>query len=263
MDFIHWNADPVMVSFMGLTIHWYGVFFATAVLSGYKLVSWTFQHEGKNTESLDNLFVYAIIGIIVGARLVHCFFYDPSYYLANPIKILKIWEGGLASHGGAIGVIIAVFIYSKKEQLNLLWLLDKIAIASALFGFFVRSGNFINSEIVGIKTKVSWAVVFERLDNLPRHPAQLYEAVCYLAIFVVLMVLYNKTKIKEYYGALLGVLLCTVFSARFIIEFVKEKQAAYSTDIALSTGQVLSIPFFIVGVILIVAAMRQTNTKTI
>ena len=127
MDFIHWNADPVMVSFMGLTIHWYGVFFATAVLSGYKLVSWTFQHEGKNTESLDNLFVYAIIGIIVGARLGHCLFYDPSYYLANPLKILAIWEGGLASHGAVIGVITSLFIWSKRvSHKPVLWILNSL-----------------------------------------------------------------------------------------------------------------------------------------
>ena len=169
MEFFIWNAEPVLFSFAAIKIHWYGALFALAIISGFQVMKWLYRQENINVESLDNLIMYAVVGIIVGARLGHCFFYDPSYYLANPLKILAIWEGGLASHGGALGVIFACFLYQKKYQTGFLWLLDRIAIATAIFGCFVRIGNFFNSEIIGISNQVPWAVVFERIDSLPRH----------------------------------------------------------------------------------------------
>lgn len=255
MEYFVWNADPVLLSLGPLTIHWYGALFALAIISGLQVQKWMYVQENVDVSSLDNLLMYAVVGIIVGARLAHCLLYDPSYYLSNPLKILAVWEGGLASHGGGLGVIIATYFYQRKYKMSFLWLLDRLAISTALFGFFVRFGNFINSEIVGNPSDVPWAVIFSRIDNLPRHPAQLYEAISYLVIFTVLFIAYRITKIKERSGALLGMFLILVFSARFVIEFFKTQQAAYNTELTLSTGQFLSIPFFIVGMVLVFKAV--------
>lgn len=261
MEHFIWDINPVLISFAGLKIHWYGALFACAILAGLQVMKSIYQQENRDLESLDTLLVYVVVGIVVGARLGHCLFYDPDYYLSNPLKILAIWEGGLASHGGGLGVIIATAIYAKKHQMPYLWLLDRLAIPTALFGFFVRVANFVNSEILGIPSNVSWAVVFARIDNIPRHPVQLYEAASYLCIFLLLYVLYRRQSKTANSGKILGIFLILVFTARLIIEFFKEKQAAYAHDTLLSTGQLLSIPFLIVGVVLVLAAMVK-NKKT-
>lgn len=261
MEHFVWNADPVLISLFGLTVHWYGALFAAAILSGLQVMKSIFKQENIKLELLDSLLMYCVIGIIVGARLGHCLFYDPGYYLNNPLKIIAIWEGGLASHGGGLGVILAVYLFQQKYNLGYLWLLDRLAIATALFGFFVRFANFMNSEIIGKSTDVPWAVVFERIDLLPRHPAQLYESLAYISIFIGLFVMYKKTQIKQYTGALFGIFLCLVFSSRFLIEYVKVKQAAYQTDILLNTGQMLSVPFFLLGLVLLSMSFKQKRPQ--
>ncbi|MGS2720661.1 prolipoprotein diacylglyceryl transferase [Paraglaciecola aestuariivivens] len=259
MQYFNWQPDPVLIELFGLKIHWYGALFATAIVAGLQVMKWIFKQEKIKLALLDSLLSYCVIGIIVGARLGHCLFYNPEFYLSNPLKILAIWEGGLASHGGGLGVILAVYLFSRKHQVGYLWLLDRLAIATALFGFFVRFANFINSEIIGIQTDLPWAVVFSHIDNIPRHPAQLYESLAYLSIFALLIGLYQKSAIKKHSGALLGCFLCTVFTARYLIEMVKVKQAAYQTDNLISTGQALSIPFFIAGVGLIIYAWKKSR----
>ena len=259
MQHLVWDLNPVFFSVGPLTIHWYGVLFATAILSGLQVMKWIFQTEKQDLAALDNLLVYIVIGVIVGARLGHCFFYDPSYYFANPMKILAIWEGGLASHGGGLGAIIAAGVYSKKNNMNFMWLLDRLAICTALFGFFVRSANFVNSEILGTPSNVPWAVIFSRIDNIARHPSQLYEAIAYLTIFFVLMFFYKKKKAQTPQGSILGVFLILIFTARFLIEMLKEKQAAYAADIALTAGQMLSIPFFIAGILLVIWSVKNSK----
>ena len=236
---------------------WYGILFATAILSGLEYMKWVYKKEGKEVDELERMFIYSVIGIVVGARLGHCLFYDPAFYLAHPMKIFAVWEGGLASHGGGLGVIIALWLYTKKYKLNFLWLIDRVAIPTALFGFFVRMGNFMNSEIIGKPTEVPWAIVFSRVDSLPRHPAQLYEAISYLIIFFVLTYIYTKKKSLLNNGFLFGLFLVLIFSARFMIEFVKVKQAAYTSEISLTTGQDLSIPFLLIGAFLIVWSFRK------
>lgn len=260
MEFFTWDVNPVLIEFFGLKIHWYGALFATAILAGLQVMKWIFQQEKIKLELLDSLLMYCVFGIIVGARLGHCLFYDPDFYLNNPLKILAIWEGGLASHGGGLGVIIAVYFFQRKYKVRYLWLLDRLAIATALFGFFVRFANFMNSEIIGIQTNVPWAVIFARIDLLPRHPAQLYESLSYLSIFITLILLYRFSNIKKQSGALFGVFLCLIFTARFGIEFVKSKQAAYAAEAWMSTGQVLSIPFFVVGIVLLLRALKKSRT---
>lgn len=249
MQYFEWNVSPILVSFGSLSIHWYGVLFATAILSGFGVMNWIYKNENKSIEQLESLQIYIVIGIVIGARLGHCFFYDPAYYLANPLKILAINEGGLASHGGGLGAILATLYYAKKNSINFLYLLDRLAIPTALFAFFVRMGNLMNSEIVGIQTDVSWAVVFSRVDLYPRHPAQFYEALSYLSIFILLFLFYKNEKTKP--GFLFGLFLSLIFTVRILVEFVKERQASYATEMLLSTGQWLSIPFLIIGLGLI------------
>jgi len=252
-----WSADPIALSFGSIHVFWYGILFATAILSGLEFMKWVYRREGKELEELDTLFIYIVIGIVVGARLGHCLFYDPDFYLAHPMKIFAVWEGGLASHGGGLGVILALYLYCKKYKLNYLWLLDRVAIPTALFGFFVRMGNFMNSEIIGKPTESAFGIIFSRVDMIPRHPTQLYEAFSYLIIFFLLTVIYKTRAQKLHNGFLFGLFLLLIFSARFIIEFVKTKQADYSLGIGLSTGQLLSIPFLFFGIYLIIKALKK------
>ncbi len=257
MNYITWDINPILVSLGPLKVHWYGLLFALGFIIGFQIMQWIFQREHKNIEDLDKLLWFLLIGVIVGARLAHVIFYDPSYYFNNPIKILKIWEGGLASHGGAIGAMIGLYLFKRSKEYSYLWLLDRLAIPTALLATFIRTGNLFNSEIVGIPTTVPWAVIFERVDALPRHPTQVYEALSYLFIFIVLFWLYKTTKIKDKAGMLFGILLSFVFIARLLIEFVKSKQEAYYSELWLNTGQLLSIPFILMGLLLIILAIRK------
>ena len=258
MEHFIWNMNPVAFSFGSVRVFWYGILFASAILAGLEFMKWVYRTEGKNEEDLESMFLYITIGIVVGARLGHCIFYDPSYYLANPMKIFAVWEGGLASHGGGSGVILALYLFAKKYKLNYLWLLDRVAIPTALFGFFVRMGNFMNSEIVGKPAEVPWAIVFERVDMLPRHPAQLYEAVSYLGIFLLLTFIYKTKRTVLKNGFIFGLFLTLIFTARFLIEFVKVKQADYDTSfLMMSTGQALSIPFLIIGIIMMFWSLKK------
>ncbi len=258
MEHFIWNMNPVAFSFGSVRVFWYGILFASAILAGLEFMKWVYRTEGKNEEDLESMFLYITIGIVVGARLGHCIFYDPSYYLANPMKIFAVWEGGLASHGGGSGVILALYLFAKKYKLNYLWLLDRVAIPTALFGFFVRMGNFMNSEIVGKPAEVPWAIVFERVDMLPRHPAQLYEAVSYLGIFLLLTFIYKTKRTVLKNGFIFGLFLTLIFTARFLIEFVKVKQADYDTSfLMMSTGQALSIPFLIIGIIIMFWSLKK------
>jgi prolipoprotein diacylglyceryl transferase len=259
MQHFVWDANPVAFAFGPLHVFWYGILFATAILSGLEFMKWVYRREQRDLSELDSLFIYIVIGIVVGARLGHCFFYEPDFYLAHPMKIFAVWEGGLASHGGGLGVILALYLYCKKYKVDYLWLIDRIAIPTALFGFFVRMGNFMNSEIIGDPTDSVFGIVFSRVDMLPRHPTQLYEAFSYLLIFFVLTFLYVKRGEKLQKGFLFGLFLVLIFSARFMIEFVKTKQADYSLGIGLSTGQLLSIPFLLFGIYLIIRSFQKSK----
>lgn len=257
--YIHWNINPVIFHVGPLSIRWYGVLFATSFLIGFKIIQWIYRREGRSEDELDSLFIYMFFGVLIGARLGHCLFYDPVYYLSHPVEILEIWEGGLASHGGAIGILTALYIYTRKSgRPSYLWLLDRIVLPVALAGSFIRIGNFFNSEILGLPTTRSWAVVFDRVDAIPRHPVQLYEALAYAIIFVVLVLMYRRSGNAGKKGLLLGVFLILVFFARFLLEFLKTRQeAVYEANLILSVGQWLSIPFVLVGIWLVVRAVRK------
>jgi len=252
-----WDINPILLSFGPFHIYWYGLLFATAILSGLEFMRRVYKLEGKDESTIEPLFLYAVIGIVVGARLGHCFFYDPDYYLAHPMKIFAVWEGGLASHGGGLGVLIALYLGCKKYKVKFMWLIDRLVIPTALFGFFVRMGNFMNSEILGKPTDVPWAIVFKRVDSLPRHPAQLYEAFSYLLIFFLLTYLYKKYQKNLKEGFIFGLFLVLIFSVRFVVEFYKVRQADYSLDIGLTTGQLLSVPFLLLGVAFIIWSRKK------
>ena len=211
-----------------------------------------YRREGRPEIELESLFAYMFIGVLSGARLGHCLFYDPDFYLNHPIEIFKIWEGGLASHGAALGIVASLFVFTRpSDRPSYLWLLDRIVLPVALAGFFIRLGNFFNSEIVGIPSARSWAVVFERVDEIPRHAVQLYESFAYGIIFVLLVLAYRHKQNAFRQGMLLGLFLILVFFARFLLEFLKTRQAAYEASQMLSVGQWLSLPFVVLGLILL------------
>ena len=254
---MHWNADPVLLHLGSFAIRWYGLLFAAAFLAGIQIMKMIYQREGLKTERLDDLLIYMMIGTVVGARLAHVLFYEPAYYFSNPLAILKIWEGGLASHGGAVGILIAVYLYTRKyKDGGFLWLMDRLSLPIALGSAFIRMGNFFNSEIIGTPTSAPWGIIFDRISPEPRHPVQLYESLTYLVTFVLLVWVYRRFARQWKDGALLGLLMTILFTARFLLEFVKTRQAAYGHDNWLSVGQWLSIPFAAVGVYLVVRAFR-------
>lgn len=263
---INWDVSPEIFSLGPITVRWYGLLFATSFLIGFQIMTKIFANENKSEKDLDELLWFMLLGTVLGARLGHCLFYNPEYYLSNPLDILMVWKGGLASHGAAIGITIAIIIYSKKKSdQSFLWVFDRVVITVALAGFFIRTGNLMNSEIIGKATDVPWAFQFVRAyvkDPLtPRHPAQLYEALAYLAIFVILFLVYHKSykKIKE--GFLFGLFLILVFSARFIIEFLKENQSAFEQGMTLNMGQILSIPLILWGVYLLLKPKKEIVKK--
>lgn len=267
---INWNVDPEIFWITDtFPIKYYGLLFMTGILIAFQVEKRIYRKENIPIERLDKLFIYVIIGIVLGARLGHCFFYEPEYYLQHPIEILlpikKIGDSykfigfqGLASHGGTIGVLIAIGFYCKKFKTNFLWLLDRIAIVGPIVGAFIRFGNFMNSEIYGKPTNGKWGVIFQRDDLIPRHPTQLYEAFSYLLIFVVLMYIYKRTSNQRHNGLILGICLVLVFSARFIIEFFKKNQVGFEDGMTFNMGQILSIPFIIIGLILIFIRKRPS-----
>lgn len=255
---IVWNVDPDIFHLGPITIRYYGILFALSFFLGYSLMRSVFRREGKPEADLETLLTYMMVGTIAGARLGHCLFYDPGYYLSNPIQILKVWEGGLASHGGAIGILTALYLYCRRRpDQPYLWLLDRMVITIALAGLFIRLGNFFNSEILGVPSDVPWAIIFDRIDAVPRHPAQLYESLAYGIIFVGLYRIYDTLETRTPNGFIFGLFLTSVFGFRFFVEFVKERQAAYGGDLPLSVGQLLSIPLVIAGVVLLVRALRN------
>jgi len=258
--YIIWQVSPEMFSLGPVTLRWYGFLFALGFLIGMLVMRWVFKVEGRARHDVDRLFQYVVIGALVGARLGHCLFYDPVYYLTHPIDILKIWEGGLASHGNGIGLFVALYLYARNTPgQTYLWILDRLSIATALAGTFIRLGNLFNSEILGKPADLPWAFIFARINPVPRHPVQLYEAIAYAFIFFLLLMLYRRQRKAIPPGQLLGVFLTTTFGIRFVIEFLKIRQAAFGQDFFLNMGQLLSIPFMLLGGWMLLRSYRHAN----
>ncbi len=273
LDYIHWNPDPEIINVFGISIRYYGLLFVSGLILCIYLLGWIFKRENIPPENLQKLSLYGMIGILAGARLGHCLFYEPSYYLAHPLEmILPVtfppgggieFTGyqGLASHGGVLGLLIAIYIYSRKTKHSMIDTIDLIAVVSGLSFGFIRLGNFMNSEIIGLPTTKPWGVIFERVDNIPRHPAQLYEAISYFIIFAIMLILYIKLRDRLKNGFFFGLGSVLFFSARFLIEFVKENQVGFEDKMILNMGQFLSLPFILVGIGFIVYGLWRTKSS--
>ena len=272
---ITWDVDPVIFEILGRGIRWYGLFFALGLLIlGPMIEGRIWKREKLNPEWMNSLFVYVVLGTILGARLGHVLFYDPSYYLANPSKIFAVWEGGRASHGGTIGIIVAVWIYSRRvTKRSMLWTLDRLAVPTGLAAALIRLGNLMNSEIFGRPTDLPWGFVFPRASEfagyaekgltIPAcHPTQIYEAVAYLLVFALCMYLYwGRDAARRYPGLILGYFLLGVFGFRLFVESIKNVQESWEIGLVqhygLNMGQFLSIPFILAGLGLIIYAYRH------
>jgi prolipoprotein diacylglyceryl transferase len=252
MNYFTWNVDPEIFRVGPFAPRWYGIFFALGFALGYMIMAQIYRHEKRSEENLSSLFLYVFLGALIGARLGHVLFYQPDYYLARPWEILMIWQGGLASHGGFTGVLIAVYLYLKKyREMSFLELGDRLAIAVLPAAGLIRIGNLFNSEIVGMPTNLPWAIIFLRVDSLPRHPAMLYEAISYFLVFAILYAAYGKTDIIKTPGRILGAAFVASSTARFLIEFVKENQVSFEQGMLFNLGQLLSIPFILIGLVLL------------
>lgn len=265
---ITWTAHPIIFQLGAFGLRWYALMFIVGFAIGVKIMEWIYGREGLNPERVYYLFMACFIGTLVGARLGHCFFYDPSYYLANPLEIFKTWKGGLASHGGTIGVILCVLYYAKKDKLSSLWLLDRLSVAVAPVAALIRMGNLFNHEIYGHPTALPWGTRFvtnihaweqgaEPIFSEPSHPTQVYEALAYLAVFLICWYLYKYTEQARHRGVIFGTFMVGVFGSRFLIEYLKNVQEAFEEGMLLDMGQILSIPCIILGAWLIVRGMKS------
>jgi len=270
MAYIHWDIAPNIIPGFEL-FRWYGLCWLIGAFAGYRIMINIYQREETDTGKLEDLVTYIMVGAIVGARLGHILFYEPMHYWHNPIEILPFrleptfqFTGlaGLASHGGILGALIALYLFNRKHQQGFLWMLDRLTIAGTALGGFIRLGNLINSEIIGIPTNLPWAFVFTRVDSVPRHPAQLYEATCYFIISLLLFAIWKNGKQKQHQGFLFGLGMVMIFVQRFLMEFLKENQVSFEESLFLNMGQWLSIPLILLGVFMMIWSLRQSLSRT-
>lgn len=268
--FIEWNPSPEIFTIPGIDwpVRWYGLMWALAFIASHFIMNRIYKAEGRTEKDLDTLTLYIILGTVLGARVGHCLFYGPWFdetlangvviegYLSHPLNILKVYEGGLASHGGAIGIIIAMILYCRKTKESWLWLFDRLVVVVPLAAACIRFGNLINSEIIGKVTDVPWAFIFVKEDSLPRHPAQLYEAIYCIFLFILMYWLWKNKREKYGRGFMFGLLCVLLFIERFLDEFLKENQVEFENDNLLNMGQILSIPFILIGIFMMWRSYR-------
>lgn len=256
---ITWDVGPEIFSIGSLAVRWYGLFWALSFYFGYEIMYRIFKREGVDLKQIDKLLVYLAIGTVIGARLGHCLFYDFEYYIKNPLEILMIWRGGLASHGGAIGILISLYLFQKNVGTrSYSWLLDRLVIPVSLGAFFIRMGNLMNSEIYGHQTDLPWGFIFVRAgEEVAKHPTQFYEGIPYLLLFLGLGWLYLKKSKVLPPAFLLSLFAIGMFTVRFLVEFVKEDQSAFEANMTLNMGQWLSLPLVVAGVIVMFWSLKQ------
>ena len=297
LNYITWNVDPVLFHLGPLQIRWYGLLWALGFFIGYYVMQGIYRKEKMTEDSLFDLLMYMLVSTIIGARLGHCLFYEPEAYLSHPIDILKVWEGGLASHGGAIGILIGLWLYvrhynkskkkkDEKQRITYIWILDRVVVAVCLVGALIRCGNVMNHEIYGTPTSLPWGFVFLRgaeqfcgtFDNytagraweascppnewLPCHPTGLYEAFfCLVAMGILLWMYYKRDLGNKQPGLMFGTFLIIIFGSRIGIEFLKNVQVDFERNMTFDMGQWLSIPFVIVGIVMIVKSFKHKERK--
>ncbi len=253
----HWNIDPVLLKLGPIQMHWYGLIFALGLVVAYSLAEYIFKREAQDTKLLEPLFLYVVIGLLVGARFAHVLFYDLDYYFAHPAEILKIWHGGLASHGGFLGLLFGLWLFAKKYNIPLKWLLARATIPAMFVAGCIRIGNFFNSEIVGKATDGSWGVIFDRIDSIPRHPVVIYESISYFLIFAILFWLYKRLNAHRFSNIALGLTFILGFSARFVLEYFKTAQSEFANMLPITMGQLLSLPFILIGIVLLLQGLKK------
>jgi prolipoprotein diacylglyceryl transferase len=274
LSFITWTADPVAftIPLIDREVRWYGIAFALGFALGWWVVRKIWKYEKLNEMWFETLFYYVIVSATIGARLGHCLFYNPGYYLSHPIEILKIWEGGLASHGGTLGIIIAIWIFSRKYYVNMLWVFDRIVVPVGFVAALIRLGNLMNHEVYGHPTNLPWA--FRFIENLPytrmganpvfgppSHPTQLYEVFFYVLTSCICLWMYWKRKDYKYRGLIFGAFLIGIFLSRFFIEFFKNLQESFEENMILNMGQLLSIPFIIAGICFAYKGLKERRKQ--
>lgn len=273
LHYLIWEPDPEIFHIGAFSVRWYGLLFAMGFLIGMQIMSYIFKVERKPAADTDTLLIYMVVSTIVGARFGHFLFYEPDVLINHPLTVITPPFAGLASHGATVGIMVALWLYARRKESiatnqTFLWVADRIVIVVALAGAFIRTGNFINSEIIGRPTDLPWGVVFPKADYrdvfgppelhlVPRHPAQLYEALSCLIIFVILFWFWNRYKDKTPRGSMLGIFLIWVFTLRFLFEYVKENQVAKEATMALNIGQLLSIPAVLLGIYFLVRSYRH------
>lgn len=267
LNAIHWNVDPVIFNIGSFGLRWYSMGFLVAFLLGYYIIERMFKREGVKEDYLGSLFLYIFLAILIGARLGHCLFYEPDYFLSSEHWVEIVWPfqnghftgfQGLASHGAAIGILVALWLYWRKYGLNAWWFLDRLVVVVALGGAFVRLGNLFNSEIYGVETPLPWGFVFERNgETVPKHPTQLYESLSYFLIFGVSLWYYIRKKGQFKTGTIFGWWLVALFGMRLLIEFVKNDQVDFEAGMMLNMGQLLSLPFIIGGLTIALLARKE------
>lgn len=267
--YIVWDIEPKV--FDGFEfLRWYGVCWVLGMLLGYKIIFNIYKSEGISHIELDKLTTYVLLGAIIGARFGHILFYDPIYYWNNPIEILPFrvkptfqFTGlaGLASHGGILGALVALYVCNRKFKKDYLWLLDRLMIAGAALGGFIRLGNLMNSEIIGTPSNLPWAFVFTRVDQIPRHPSQLYEAIFYLTVSISLYFIWRSGKFYASHGFIFGLGMTLIFTQRFLIEFLKENQVQFEENLSLNMGQTLSIPLVLLGIFMMMWSRKSSLTN--
>ncbi|MBC6988255.1 prolipoprotein diacylglyceryl transferase [Hymenobacter sp. BT491] len=264
LAYITWTASPIIAKLGPLTLRWYGLLFMSGFVVGTFILTHIYKSEKVSPRWVDVITIYMLVGTIIGARLGHCLFYDPDYYLKHPLDILKIWEGGLASHGATIGILLATWLFARNNKFDYLWVLDRIVIVVASGGALIRLGNLFNSEIIGRVTDVPWAFKFARyneihneLTNIPnelRHPTQIYESLFCIFLLILLYSMWNRTKERTPRGLLFGLFVVLLFTFRFLVEFLKENQVSFEDKLPLNMGQLLSIPLVIIGLWVVLRA---------
>lgn len=259
LSYIIWNTDPdiFVIPYLDHPVRWYGLSWALGFLFSQQVMYYIYKRDGRSREEVDTLTIYMLIAAMAGARLGHVLFYEPVEFFSQPLRIFAVWEGGLASHGGAIGILIALYFFARKTKVRYLWIVDRLVIVSALTGCLIRLGNLMNSEMIGLPTTVPWGFIFTRVDNVPRHPAQLYEAIYCFFLFVLLFWLYYKKGKAMNDGLLTGLFLIILFSLRIVDEYFKVNQEAFEDGLLLNMGQILSIPFVICGIVILVRSLRN------
>ncbi len=272
LNYITWNPSPEIFTIPGINwpVRWYGLMWAMAFIASHFIMNRIYRKEGRTDIQLDTLTLYIILGTIIGARLGHCLFYGPWFdeynevgmlmnegYLSHPLNILKVYEGGLASHGGALGIITAMILYCRKTKESWLWLFDRLVVVVPLAALFIRLGNLINSEIIGHVTNVPWAFIFTQEDQNPRHPAQLYEAIYCLFLFLFMYWFWKNKRNTVGPGFMFGLLCVLLFVERFADEFLKENQVAFEGNLPINMGQILSLPFIAVGIYMMMRSRKM------